>query len=507
MKKEAIIGGVISIFFMVILLIFVPDVITFVFMALMYTIYVWGYVRGIIRMSRYNEALRYGRRSIKRARNVQSESTWVVLRGEDCVFGDDDLDDEFKSYCQRMDQLGEKARMVLPIEEYINADFFAVNTKQNLLSQIPGTMTSLGILGTFIGMILGISGMGFSSMNLALESIEALLEGIELAFYTSIVGVILAVIFNLTYHVVNERNASELQLFLRDYHRYILPSKNDAMLEHQIELMENISFKMDELIAKPGIAVIAEAAEEAAEEEIPEEVPAEEAIEEIAEEIAEEVAEELPAVQEQEENDDDDDSDDDDDDSDDDDDEFSEPGIRYRKAFTARLSLSSEIVNGYYSEIKNAFLSFKGVKSRISWNYETFRKGRVLLGMMFVRGKTLCVCLAHNVADYEDSKYHFKDVSEIAKYSEVPMRLKVKSPRGMKYVIDLIGELMEKNEIPFGVLSEEDFRFESKTFDKLMEENLIKMVITKGVKIENNENESVLNEEASDEKSEIEPIV
>lgn len=252
MRRDAIIGGVISAFFLIILLVFSPDTISFVFVVLMCAIYVLGYIFGIFRLSRFNVALHYGRLSIQRARNVQTESTWFVLQNEDCVFGDEELDSEFKNYCLRMAQFGENGSMILPVEEYINQDFIEMHTRHNLMSQIPGTMTSLGILGTFLGLILGISGMGFSSLYLAIESIETLLSGIELAFYTSIAGVILAVVFNLTYHIIMERNALEIQLFLRDFHRYVLPSKEDAFLEYQLKYMKQMTCKMDQLIKQDG---------------------------------------------------------------------------------------------------------------------------------------------------------------------------------------------------------------------------------------------------------------
>ncbi len=252
MKKDAIIGGVISVFFMILLLVYTPDSISLIFLLLMCAIHVLGYVLGILRISRFAEALRYGRRSIQRARNVQTESPWLVLKGEDCVFGDDDLDGEFRSYCLRMAQLGENAPLVLPVEEYINQDMIAMHSWQNLLSQVPGTMTSLGILGTFLGLILGINGMGFSSLYLAIESIETLLNGIELAFYTSISGVILAILFNLTYHVVLERSNRELELFLRDYHRYVLPSKDDAFVQRQIQYMDTMTKGMQALLRRDG---------------------------------------------------------------------------------------------------------------------------------------------------------------------------------------------------------------------------------------------------------------
>ena len=67
---------------------------------------------------------------------------------------------------------------------------------------------------------------------------------------------------------------------------------------------------------------------------------------------------------------------------------------------------------------------------------------------MNVRGKTLVLYLALNPADYLDSKYHFTDVSEKARFSKVPMMLKVRSDRGVKYALELIDDMMQKYEIP-----------------------------------------------------------
>ena len=49
---------------------------------------------------------------------------------------------------------------------------------------------------------------------------------------------------------------------------------------------------------------------------------------------------------------------------------------RYRKSFLAKMALAEDTVKGYYNELKNALLAYKGVKCRTSWGYEAFNKGR-----------------------------------------------------------------------------------------------------------------------------------
>ena len=73
--------------------------------------------------------------------------------------------------------------------------------------------------------------------------------------------------------------------------------------------------------------------------------------------------------------------------------------IKYNKSFTAKIIQSSDEVKAYYSEIKNELLSYKGVKSRMSWKGETFYAGRVTYAKLCVRGKCLSLFLALNPKD------------------------------------------------------------------------------------------------------------
>ena len=127
--------------------------------------------------------------------------------------------------------------------------------------------------------------------------------------------------------------------------------------------------------------------------------------------------------------------------------------------------------------IKNALISHKKVKARMSWSCETFNRGRLQLAKVNVRGKTLVLYLALNPADYLDSKYHFTDVSEKARFSKVPMMLKVRSDRGLKYALELIGDMMQKYEIPEGAEQNEDYHLPYETTAELVRRGLVKLLI------------------------------
>lgn len=78
---------------------------------------------------------------------------------------------------------------------FILAVVFSLAKRQKrFTSYAAGLMTSLGILGTFVGIVIGL--LGFDTTDVA-GSIPALLEGLKTAFITSVYGLVGAVIFNI----------------------------------------------------------------------------------------------------------------------------------------------------------------------------------------------------------------------------------------------------------------------------------------------------------------------
>ncbi len=185
---------------------------------------------------------------------------------------------------------------------------------------------------------------------------------------------------------------------------------------------------------------------------------------------------------------DDEDEDDDDDDNDDDDDKVDDEEVtdadtglkivvHYRRSFLSRLIQSQDNVQDYYTGLKNVLLSFEGIKSRVSWNYDSFNKGRKQMAKMNIRGKSLMLYLALDPKEFEDSKYFATDVSDKAKFAKVPMRLKVRSGRGFKYGVELIEEMMRRMGIERQEVYEpEDFHMPYETTQQLVEKGLIKVI-------------------------------
>lgn len=272
-------------------------------------------------------------------------------------------------------------------------------------------------------------------------------------------------------------------------------------LGFRLNAIEELAGAIDRLLEEP----------ETEEEPIPEEEPVEEETEEepIPEEPAVETfvtVEEPVAEVENEENESDEDSEDDENEENEDDsiagidteglefiDVMAEPeryaemqeqerqGLvrlvsRYRRSFLSRLSQSRGNVQEYYSVIKNAFLSYKGVKGRVSWDYESFNRGRVKLAKVNAKSSTLYVYLALDPATLEGTKYFFTDVSSKKKYAATPVLLKIKGERKLKHALELIEKLCaEQNALP-PVKDYEtvDYTIAEQTTEELVQAGLIR---------------------------------
>ena len=153
--------------------------------------------------------------------------------------------------------------------------------------------------------------------------------------------------------------------------------------------------------------------------------------------------------------------------------------VRYNRSFTAKLIQGDDKLKRYYSEIKNELMRY-GVKSRISWRYETFKKGRKLIARLAIRGKTLGLYLALNPREYEDSEYKIDDVSKIAKNVEVPLLYKIKNDRRCRYSKELIADAMEESGLEYGTkpVPVEDYaaNYPYERIEALLERGLVKLL-------------------------------
>lgn len=122
------------------------------------------------------------------------------------------------------------------VTQYINEDTVIYAAGGTSLAEItPGILTSLGILGTFMGLVMGLSGLNLNAADTAalLSAMEKLIGGMSTAFLTSIAGVIASIVFNLLNTHYTNKCQKAIDRFCEVFGLYAMPkpvSQDSAML-------------------------------------------------------------------------------------------------------------------------------------------------------------------------------------------------------------------------------------------------------------------------------------
>ncbi len=109
------------------------------------------------------------------------------------------------------------------IDSYINRELVDSYVYKSLLNIVPGVMTGLGILGTFIGLSFGLNRFNTGSAEEISDSIPPLMNGIKVAFHTSIYGMIFSLMYNWVYKTVLNDTYKALDEFIEKYYSYVCP--------------------------------------------------------------------------------------------------------------------------------------------------------------------------------------------------------------------------------------------------------------------------------------------
>jgi hypothetical protein len=125
------------------------------------------------------------------------------------------------------------------IEDYINVELIDSVIHSERLSQVPGVMTGLGILGTFVGLSLGLQNFNTGTTAQITGSIEPLMNGIKIAFHTSIYGMVFSLVFNYVYKRRLDDAEAALSMFLRNFRKYVLPDTEKEGVNKLLDLQRD----------------------------------------------------------------------------------------------------------------------------------------------------------------------------------------------------------------------------------------------------------------------------
>ena len=117
-------------------------------------------------------------------------------------------------------------------QEYINEDTVIYKPGHAQLAElIPGLLTSLGILGTFLGLMQGLANLDLGDATKTLTSIPTLLGGMKFAFATSVAGISCSLCFNMVNRIAVGHAFKALDSFDEAFYELAMPRPLDPEVQ------------------------------------------------------------------------------------------------------------------------------------------------------------------------------------------------------------------------------------------------------------------------------------
>ncbi len=115
------------------------------------------------------------------------------------------------------------------------------------------------------------------------------------------------------------------------------------------------------------------------------------------------------------------------------------------KTFAEKLEENS-LAKERFDQITNHLDEISNVRVIKGKKTVTYKVKNISIIKFLIKGKTLNAYLNLNPSEYEKSKYIFTDVSHVKKHAKYPMRVKVTSDRQVKWVKELISQVINKGD-------------------------------------------------------------
>ncbi len=178
------------------------------------------------------------------------------IRDGRLTFDDPLLDAALEEYKADVeDMLKASDSTYLDIDSYINNSIIDKTIRTHFLNQISGTMTGLGILGTFLGLSVGLNKFNLTGSSSDITNhIQPLMDGIKVAFHTSIYGLIYSIGFNVFYRHILEDFHDDINRFLTVFRQCVVPISDNgtesSMIKYQKRMEELLEKQLEETIKK-----------------------------------------------------------------------------------------------------------------------------------------------------------------------------------------------------------------------------------------------------------------
>lgn len=216
----------------------------FVFLGIMTGIYLMGMLGGMFRMNHLAQALADAADALsgifKTSGKVETDKLTYLNGVFNHAYLDRKMDNFTASVANSEEGIGE-------IEDYLNEEELDLHIHKRLLEMVPDILTSLGILGTFVGLVWGLKNFEPSNYEAMTTSVSSLVEGIKVAFLTSIYGISLSIVY--TYGMKTEYSSmtEKLQAFLEKFHSCVMPTAENESRNLLVSSQKNQTAAMQKM--------------------------------------------------------------------------------------------------------------------------------------------------------------------------------------------------------------------------------------------------------------------
>ncbi len=189
----------------------------------------------------------------KQYKEAEGKNLWGNYKDNAKVFEEEELQAAFDKYRLRVKGARSKrgAGVSCDLEEYINEDLLDRVGMNFFNSGVSGTLTGLGILGTFLGLSMGLGAFSGDDIFTISDNVGSLLSGMKVAFHTSVYGIFFSLVFNVVYRSIMSDAYEVLNEFLTVFRQTAQPNavKEDdslaTMLIYQAGMANSLKQMLD----------------------------------------------------------------------------------------------------------------------------------------------------------------------------------------------------------------------------------------------------------------------
>lgn len=154
------------------------------------------------------------------------KNLWPKYQDRKDVFECEELQSAFGKYRMRIRSQSSRRGALsssCELDEYINENLLDRVGMNFFNSGISGTMTGLGILGTFLGLSMGLGSFNGDDIYTISDNVGPLLTGMKVAFHTSVYGILFSLVFNFVYRSIMSDAYEKLEYFLNVFRQTTQP--------------------------------------------------------------------------------------------------------------------------------------------------------------------------------------------------------------------------------------------------------------------------------------------